>query len=325
MRAVIHDRFGQPADVLTLADRPLPEPGPGQIRMRVTMAAIHNHDLLAVAGRYGTKPALPAIGGSEAAGVVDALGPDVTGVTVGQRVMAAGIGGAWAEYALCPAAALVPLPDAIDDIAGAQLIAMPLSALTLLHDLDLKPGAWLVQNAAGGAVAKVVDRVATERGLHVLNLVRRQSQADALKAAGAAHVVATEGADWKDAARAATQGAPIVAAVDSVAGRAAADLLDLLGSGGVMLSFGAMSGEPMVFDPGLVLFKELTLKGFWGSKRIPALAPETRNRLIGDIIRMVAAGTLKLPAGGIYDLADAAQAAAASDTPGRTGKVLLRA
>lgn len=325
MRAVVHDRFGLPADVLTLGERPLPEPGPGQIRVRLTLAPIHNHDLWTIRGSYGVKPPLPAIAGSEAAGVVDKLGDGVGSVVVGQRVMASGLSAAWAEYFVCDAARVIPLPDAIDDVAGCQLIAMPLSAFTALEEFGLQPGDWLVQNAAAGAVGKIIDQVATARGVHVLNLVRRPSQVDALKAAGTHHAVATEGDGWKDAARALIADGNVRAAIDSVAGTASADVLELLGNGGHLMSFGSMSGEPMTFSAGLLIFKQATLKGFWGAKSIPALTAETRGRLIGEILRMVATGTLKLPADGIYDLADAAKAAAASDTPGRTGKVLLRA
>lgn len=324
MRTVIHDRFGVPSDVLTLAERPTPEPAPGQIRVRMSLSPIHNHDLWTIRGSYGVKPPLPAIGGSEAAGTVDALGAGVRGLAVGQRVMASGLTNAWADAFVCDAARAIPLPDSIDDIAGCQLIAMPLSALTAQEDLALQPGDWLVQNAAAGAVGKIIDQVATARGVHVMNLVRRQAQVETLKAAGAPHAVATDADGWKETARAVIGDGCVKAAIDSVAGTASADLLDLLATGGHLMSFGSMSGEPMTFSAGLLIFKQATLKGFWGAKSIPALPAEIRGRLIGEIMRLVATGTLKLTADGIYNLADAAKAAAASDTPGRTGKVLLR-
>lgn len=325
MRAVIYESFGTPADVLSLGERPVPEPAPGQIRVRMTLAPIHNHDLWTIRGSYGVKPPLPAIGGSEAAGVVDALGDGVAGFELGQRVMASGLNSAWAEYFVVDAPRLIALPDTIDDVAGCQLLAMPLSALTLIEDLDLKPGDWMVQNAAAGAVARIVDRIATARNINVLNLVRRPEQVEQLQADGTRHVFATDVEGWKDAVLAATGGVPITRAVDSVAGAATADLVDLLGFEGLLMSFGSMSGAPMTISAGSIIFKQLTLKGFWGAKRIPAMAQEERARLIGELIRFVSWGTLRLAADGIFDLADAAQAAAASDTPGRTGKVLLRA
>src|SRR5690606_12338662 len=154
MRSAIHHQFGDPASVLVLGDSPVPEPGPGEVRVRMQLAPIHNHDLLTVRGQYGYKPALPAIGGSEGLGVVDALGAGVEGLAVGQRVAAASGRGTWAEYFVAPARMVIPMPDAIVGEMAAQLIAMPLSALMLLEFMQLGRGQWIVHNAANGAVCK---------------------------------------------------------------------------------------------------------------------------------------------------------------------------
>ena len=97
MRSAIHTTFGEPADVLELGDRQVPQPGAGEVRIKTSLAPIHNHDLWTIRGRYGYKPELPAIGGSEAVGIVDALGEGVEGATVGQRVAVASAHGTWAE------------------------------------------------------------------------------------------------------------------------------------------------------------------------------------------------------------------------------------
>ena len=97
MRCVAYNAFGVPHEVLYLAERPVPEPGRGEIRVRMTLSPIHNHDLWTIRGEYGVKPPLPAIGGTEAAGIVDKVGEGVTAPAVGQRVAAGSIVGAWAE------------------------------------------------------------------------------------------------------------------------------------------------------------------------------------------------------------------------------------
>ena len=160
MRSAVHASFGEPADVIGPADSPMPQPGPGEVRVRMTLAPIHNHDLWTIRGQYGWKPSLPAIGGSEACGVVDALGEGVEGLRVGQRVNTAAGRGTWAEYFVTPAGMAIPLPDAIPDEVAAQLVAMPLSALMLLEFLDVQPGQWIVQNAANGAVGKTLAMLA---------------------------------------------------------------------------------------------------------------------------------------------------------------------
>ena len=129
MRVIEYKAFGDPAEVLVSGERPMPEPGPGEIRVRMTLSPIHNHDLWTIRGSYGVKPPLPAVGGTEAAGVVDALGAGVTNLSVGQRVMAAGLTDTWAEYFLMNAQRAIPLPDSVPDELGCQLVAMPISAL----------------------------------------------------------------------------------------------------------------------------------------------------------------------------------------------------
>lgn len=184
MRSAMHTTFGEPSDVLSLGSLPKPEPAAGEVRIQTLLAPIHNHDLWTIRGRYGYKPELPAIGGSEAVGMVEALGPDVEGVTVGQRVAVAGVHGTWAEYFLAPARQLVPVPDAIPDDVAAQLIAMPLSALMLLEFLQVAPGQWIAQNTANGAVGKTLAMLASARGVHVLNLVRRDAGVQELSGLG---------------------------------------------------------------------------------------------------------------------------------------------
>ena len=324
MRSAIHTTFGEPADVLALEESPVPEPGPGQVRIKTILSPIHNHDLWTVRGSYGYKPELPAIGGSEAVGTVDALGEGVTGITIGQRVSVASVHGSWAEYFLAPAAGLVPVPDSISDEAAAQLIAMPFSAITLLDFLEVASGDWVIQNTANGAVGKTLAMLAAARGVHIVNLVRRDAGVEELAALGIANAVSTATDGWQDRVRAITGDAPIRAAVDSIGGQASAELLSLLGEDGLLVSFGTMAGEPMQISSGNLIFKQAVVKGFWGSKVSAAMPAEAKRRLLGELIRLVARGALKLPAGAVFGLDQVADAVRASLTAGKAGKVLLK-
>lgn len=323
MRSAVHDVFGDPAEVLRLADMPVPVPRAGQVRIRTILAPIHNHDLRTVQGSYGRKPSLPAIGGSEAVGTVDALGEGVDAALLGRRVVASGRG-TWAEYFLAHAASLIPVPDAIADEAAAQLVAMPFSALSLLEFLGASRGDWIVQNAANGAVGKILARLAQTRGVHLVNLVRRGAAVEELAALGIANAVSTEDAGWQDKVRAIVGDAPIRAAVDSVGGTAAGDLADLLGENGLLVVFGSMTGEAMRVPSGPMIFKQLTLKGFWVGKVIAAMPAGRRAELIGELITRVAEGDLQLAVEGIFGLDEVSRAVGASLTPGKAGKVLLR-
>ncbi|MFB2582441.1 zinc-binding dehydrogenase [Herbiconiux sp. P15] len=324
MRALIHSTFGEATDVLELVDRPLPEPGVGEVRLRVTLATIHNHDLWTIRGTYGFKPELPAATGTEAVGVVDALGEGVEGLQLGQRVTTGGTFGAWSEYVVAKAAGLVPVPDGVSDETAAQLVSMPFSALSLLDYLDVHSGDWIVQNTANGAVGRLVAQFAATRGVRVLGLVRRDAAVEELSAQGIGDVVSTESPEWREQAAAVLAGASPKAAVDSVGGSAAGDLLSLLGEGGTLVSFGAMGSGGLELSSGDLIFKQATVKGFWGSRVSRDMEPEKRRALFGELLQRIGSGEVALPVEAIFDAENAREAAAASAEPGRAGKILLR-
>jgi len=324
MRAALHEQFGDPTEVLHGGEAPTPQPGAGEVRVRTVLAPIHNHDLWTVRGQYGYKPTLPAIGGSEATGVIEALGEGVTGLQEGQRVSAASVHGTWAESFIAPARMVIPMPDSIEDNMAAQLIAMPLSALMLLEFLQVEKGQWIVQNAANGAVGKALAMLAKARGVHCLNLVRRDDGVAEMQALGIDHTVSTAKPDWMAQVRARLGEGGATAAVDSVGGKASGELVSLLGENGTLVSFGSMTGEPMQIGSGDVIFKQATVKGFWGSKVSQAMAPEDKRRLVGELLTLAAAGGLSLPVDAVFGLDQIAEAAKASLQPGRNGKVLLK-
>jgi len=324
MRAASYTQFGKPSDVLSITDRPIPEPAPHEVRIKTVLATIHNHDLITIRGQYGDKPNLPAIAGSEALGVVDAIGSEVEGFEVGQRVAAASVHATWAEYFTAPAKMVFPIADAIDDEIAAQLIAMPLSALMLLEFLELKAGQWALLNAANGAVGKSFAMLAAARGVNSISLVRRAEAANSLKELGVAHVVDVSESDWQDQVRKIVGAAQIDAAVDSLGGEASNDLLTLLGSGGTLVSFGVMAGQPMVLNPSNLIFKEVVVKGFWGSKTSREMSLDNKLRLIDELKQRVLEGTLSLPVHAIYTLDDITTAVSGEVQKGKKGKVLLK-
>jgi NADPH2:quinone reductase len=324
MRALLQPQFGDPAEVLSVQEVPDPEPGPGQALVRVLLSPIHNHDLWTVRGSYGFKPEMPARAGTEAVGVVEALGEGVTHLEVGQRVATGGSFGAWAELIVAPAAGLVPVPDAISDEAAAQLVSMPFSAIALVDFLELSEGDWIVQNAANGAVGRLVAQLAAPRGVNVLGLVRRADGVAELREQGIERIVATDEDGWRDRVREIVGDAPVVAGVDSVGGSAAGDVVSLLAEDGVLVVFGAMASPTLEISSGDVIFKQVVVKGFWGSKVFPAMDREKRAALMGELVSGIASGALTLPVEKVYSLDEIADAARASAEPGRRGKILLR-
>ena len=323
MIALQHDRFGDPADVVTPREMALPDPGPGQVRLRVLRSPIHNHDLATIRGVYGYKPQLPAIGGSEFAGVVDAIGDGVAGVQAGLRVASA-THGAWTQYAIVPAAALVPVPDEIGDDSACQLLAMPMSAVVLLQELEVKAGDWIVQNAANGAVGTILMCVAQTSGVNVINLVRSEAAAQSMREAGAAHVVVTAVDGWQERAKEMTGGAPIVRAIDSIGGAQSLDMQRLLGANGQLIVFGGLAGSAMKLDPGLMISHELVVRGFWMSTWMQRASQEQRMAAMQRVFGLARKGELPLPVQATFTLEDCTEALRAAETPGRRGKVLFR-
>ena len=324
MQSIIHHHFGEPVEVLEAADMPQPEPKAGEVRIKMILSPMHNHDVWTVRGSYGYKPTLPAIGGSEAVGVIDALGEGVQGVSVGQRVAVAGIHGSWAEYFIAPAHGVVPLTDAIDDETAAQLIGMPISALMLLDFIDLPADSWLIQNTANGAVGKTVAMIAKARGQKVIHLVRRTKAVAEMQTLGIQNVVATDQADWKEQVKAIHADQPLIAGVDSIGGQASGEMLALLSENSLLVSFGSMTGETMQISSGDLIFKQATVKGFWASVVNKQLSDERKKALIVELLMLAAQKKLLLPVEGIFSFAQIKDAALKATQGARQGKVLLK-
>lgn len=320
MKRAVYTEFGKPETVLTTEESARPEPGPGEVLVRMVLSPVHNHDLMTIAGQYGHKPALPAVPGTEAVGVVEVLGEGVENLQVGQRV-AGGAQSSWAEYYLADARRVVPVPDSVDDATACQLVSMPLSAKMLLDTLGVEAGQWIALNAANGAVGKLVAQYGAALGIKVLGLVRRAEAVQEMAALGFDTVVATESEAWQKKARAITGGAPIVRGVESLGGKGAAQLLSILSDGAELISFGAMTARPLEISAGDLLFRGITVKGFWGAN--PPVKPERIGQLLGELIADAAQGKLKMAIEASYPIDAIAEAVAASGVPGRKGKIAI--
>jgi NADPH:quinone reductase-like Zn-dependent oxidoreductase len=199
---------------------------------------------------------------------------------------------------------------------------MPLSAKMLLDTLGVKAGDWIALNAANGAVGKLAARYGAELGINVLGLVRRPEAVQQMAALGIANIVATQGDDWREQVKALTGGAPIIRGIESLGGEGAGELASVLADGAELVSFGAMTGRPLKLPAGELLFRGITVKGFWGAK--PPLRPERIGALLGELVRDAAAGKLVMEIEKAYPIDQVAEAARASGEPGRKGKVAIR-
>ena len=247
-------------------------------------------------------------------------------VPVGRRVVPLGVSpGTWAELMVVPAARLLPVPDGVSDEAAAQLVVNPLSAWVLVVDeLDLQPGEWLLQNAAGSTLGRVVIQLARARGFRTINVVRRAEQGEELLALGADEVIVTDHEDVEERVREITAGEGVGKAIDAVGGELAGRIAAALAPRGTLITYGRLSGAASVpVDSRLQIFAGTTVRGFWLVRWFQEVPPAHVERTIATVLGLIAEGVVDPPVEARYDLADVREAVAHSERPGRSGKVLL--
>ncbi|MEI7031925.1 zinc-dependent alcohol dehydrogenase family protein [Streptomyces pratensis] len=315
----------------------VPEPGPGEVRVRVTSRPVNPSDLLFIKGRYGrrarftTRPAAPAggaavsVAGFEGAGVVDALGPGTAGPPPGARVAVAA-DGTWQEYVCAPATAVLPVAERTPADTACQLTVNPFTAQLLLDDLGLRDGGTVLLTAGASAVSRMVAWLAHRRGVRCLAAVRRAGQLPALERGGAVPLLARTHADLAERVREATDGRGVDAALDAVGGTAGGAALRCVRPGGQFVSYGLLSGRPLPVPPETLLFRRVRVSGFWLPERLEQLRRQGAaglRRLTDEVDTAVAAGLPGFEVAARYALGDHAKALDHAVRPRSTGKVLL--
>lgn len=321
MKVVTYSELGNPSDVLAVVEKSPRSPAAGEVRVEVLSAPIHNADVLQIAGQYGRSPALPATPGGEGVGRVLEVGEGVTHLAVGATVFISS-GGTWAQQVTGPASSFIPLPPGDRDQL-AMLVASPASAhLMLERYVALNEGDWLIQSAANSAVGSAVVQLAKARGVRTVNLVRREEVVAGLLELGA-DVVLVGTDDLPTRVAEATGGAPIKLALDAVGGPVFGQLVDVLGMGGTLVTYSQVVEEPASLRPADLIFKQITMAGFWLSKWFEEASEADTHALFGKLVPLVVSGQLTLPVDSAYDLDDVAEAVRRSSAGRRKGKVML--
>jgi NADPH:quinone reductase-like Zn-dependent oxidoreductase len=321
MKSLHFQQPGRPTDVLQLTDLPTPEPSPGQVRIRVQAAPINPSDLMFVQNRYGIRPQLPSGAGFEGMGTVDAAGDGVT-LPVGQRVSFTGVG-SWAESIVVPVQATLPVPDEMSDDVAAQLFVNPVTAYAMIRESGVKPGGWLMLTAAGSAFGKLVIQFCKRAGIRTIGTVRRPDLIDELKALGADEIIDVSRESVTERVKQLTEGKGVPCLLEAIAGRAAAEVLPCLSRGGTMLIYGALSLDEVPVNAGLLIFKSLTLRGFWLSTWLPAAPTEVRHEVFSTVTQLLTRGDVQVPVEAQYPLDRFADALRHAEAEGRTGKILF--
>ena len=294
----------------------------GQALVAVLAAPVNPSDVLMLTGGYGQLPALPAVGGSEGVGRVVELGPNTPGPSVGQMVLLPTGSGTWATHVVVSAAGLITLPNEADPQQLAMLAVNPPTASLLLSEFArLQTGDWVIQNGANSGVGGYVVRLAGLRGVKTVNVVRRESAVAGVKAQGG-DVVLVDGDDLAQRVQTATGGAAIGLGIDAVGGTATMRLAASVAEGATVVNHGALSGEPCVVTPQDLVFRNITLRGFWLAHWFRTTSHAQQSALLTDLAGLIVAGKLHTPIHATYDVEQIKEAIlAAADQ--RQGKILI--
>uniref|UniRef100_E6QHV3 Quinone oxidoreductase, NADPH-dependent n=1 Tax=mine drainage metagenome TaxID=410659 RepID=E6QHV3_9ZZZZ len=320
MRAIQIAETGGP-EVMRLVEVPVPHPQAGQVLVKIAATGVNFIEIYFREGRY--KAPLPLTLGMEAAGTVAALGEGVTEFSIGDPVASTSFQGAYAEYALVPAAQLVQVPSALDLRQGAAALLQGMTAHYLAYStFPLKAGDTALIHAAAGGVGLLLTQIAHRIGARVIATVSTAEKAALARAAGADEVILYTESDFEAETRRLTDGRGVDVVYDSVGKTTFDKSLNCLRPRGLLALFGASSGAVPPFDP-----IQLNTKGSLYVTR-PTLAYyiQTREELearAGAVLGWVADGSLRLRMEHSYQLADAALALIDIASRRTTGKLLL--
>jgi mitochondrial enoyl-[acyl-carrier protein] reductase / trans-2-enoyl-CoA reductase len=323
INAVVYERHGNPPEVLRVESQATPTPGPDEAVVQMRAAPINPADLNQIEGKYPVRPAFPATPGFEGAGIVVDLGSDAKNIARGALVILPHNVGTWRETVAVKAAELVMVPAGIEPLHAAMLKINPMTAWRLLHDyVDLQKGEWLIQNAANSAAGRAVIQIAHELGYKTVNVVRRAELIDELRAEGG-DAVMVDGEDLREEVKNTTGGAPIRLGLNAVGGESALRLANCLASGSTMVTFGAMSLQPLKIPNGLLIFKDLRFRGIWINKWYDNATPGQRMEAFRPLFEMAKRGLLKPKVEKAYPLSDVKVAVTHAAQDKRSGKIIF--
>ncbi|MEF2276879.1 NADPH:quinone oxidoreductase family protein [Deinococcus sp. YIM 134068] len=321
MKAIVVERLGPP-EVLEVRELPVPQPGPGEVRLRVEAVGINFADVLAVAGEYLTRTRVPYTPGMEFAGVVDALGEGVSGVEVGQRVASLGGRGGLAEYALSPAAALIPVPSTF---TAAQAAAFPVSYFTAYHGLKTlghgQEGEWVLVQAAAGALGTASIQLAKAMGMNVVAMASTGEKLRIAQDLGADVTLLQDDPDRVQKVRDAAGGQGVPLILEVVGGSRFQESLDMAANRGRIIVIGNASREGANLRPVELMKRNLTVTGLWLTSLMGDR--EATREAAQALTPLVASGQVTPQVGPTYPLEGSARAFQDILDRKTTGKVII--
>src|SRR4029078_341620 len=293
INVAVYSTHGNPADVLRIESQPWPRPGADEVVVAMHAAPINPADLNAIEGKYPGKREVPAVPGFEGSGIISEVGRNISNGSVGSLVILPHDIGTWREACAVKASDLIVVPPEIDPVQAAMLKINPLTAWQLVHGcVDSRSGDWVIQNAANSAAGRAVIQIAHALGYKTVNVVRREELIEELRSEGG-DVVLLDHGNLRSVVKDATGGAAIRLGLNAVGGESALRLMNCRAPGGTLVSFGAMSLQPLKIPTGLLIFKDLRFRGIWINKWYDNATPSDRMETFRPLFEMARRGLLK--------------------------------
>jgi mitochondrial enoyl-[acyl-carrier protein] reductase / trans-2-enoyl-CoA reductase len=323
INAAVYETHGNPADVLRVESRPWPTPAPGEVIVKMRAAPINPADLNQIEGKYPVRAELPATPGFEGAGIVVDAGANVKGLSSGALVILPHNVGTWRDAVAVKADELVVVPADIKPVHAAMLKINPMTAWRLLHDyVELARGDWLIQNAANSAAGRAVIQIARDLGYKTVNVVRRSELIDELQAEGG-DVVLVDNENLRREVEDKIGGRQVRLGLNAVGGESALRLANCLAPGSTLVTYGAMSLQPLKIPNGLLIFKDLSFRGIWINKWYDNATPAQRMEAFQHLFEMAKRGLLQTKVEQAYPLSEARMAVAHAARGQRSGKIIF--
>ncbi len=264
MTAVVLENYNG-VEALRVEQRPIPQPGPDEVLVKISASPINPSDLAFLAGFYGFKPSTPVVPGIEGSGTVVAAGSGMMGKYLnGKRVAVVGQGGGiWTEYAVIRTSSAYPLIEEVTLEQGAMSVVNPLTAMAFLVIAKDGRHKSIVQSAAASALGQMVTRLCQTEGIQVINIVRRESQVELLKNQGAEIVLNSSDPNFDQSLTDVCLRHETLLGFDAVAGSMTMQMLGAMPRSSKVIVYGALSYEPVLADPGQLIFQDKSVEGFW--------------------------------------------------------------
>ncbi|XP_034946725.1 enoyl-[acyl-carrier-protein] reductase, mitochondrial-like [Chelonus insularis] len=309
-KALVYQNYGDPASVLNLIEKPDQKPGDNEVAVKWMLSPVNPADINLLQGKYPARVKPPTIGGNEGVGEIIEVGNNVKNLSVGDRVVPNENNvGTWNTHGLHNADHVLKIPQNLDIIAASMFNVNPGTAYRMLKDfVDLKPGDVVIQNGANSAVGQFVIQLCKSWGYRSVNIVRDRPDIEKLRTylteMGATKVLVESELRTTKLFENKELPKPKLA-LNCVCGKTTTELIRHMDHGATMVTYGAMSREPLIVPASALIFKDVMMKGFWMTHWVKKFTDsQVRTDMIRDLTEMFNSKKLQVPANKIIPLSN---------------------